>query len=347
MVKNMKYAINGKFLSQEVTGVQRYARELLNELDKIICSDQVCIIYADDAKNIPAYKNIKKIKIGKKVNTYWLQVLFPFYCKRKGYVSINLCGSGPLIAPGIVCMHDIGFVHYPHFVSKKFYYWGLLQIWNSVNRAKGLITVSEFSRNDINSLYPKTKGRMVIIQNAWQHMLKVQEDTSVLTEFGDITKQNYYFAMSSLSPNKNINWIIETAKKNINEQFVVAGNINLKVFGDMNLQLPKNVILIGYISDQQAKTLMKNCKAFLFPTFFEGFGIPPMEALACGAEKIVVSDNKCMHEIYRDSAYYINPFESIDSMEELLSGKVDDPEVVLKRYSWKESAKKLKTFLKL
>ena len=67
-----------------------------------------------------------------------------------------------------------------------------------------------------------------------------------------------------------------------------------------------NVLYLGYVSDGAAKALMAHCKAFLFPTLYEGFGIPPLEAAACGAPQIIVSDTPCMREVYGPCAAYID-----------------------------------------
>lgn len=341
----MKYAINGKFLSQQTTGVQRFARELIYELDKIVEVDKICLIVAENIKENIKLNHIKIISIGNKIDFYWLQILFPLYCKKNKLISINLCGAGPLILPGIVCMHDVGFIHNPNFVSKKFYWWGKLQIWNSIHRAKGLLTVSEFSKKDLENLYPITKGKFRIIPNAWQHMLSIKADTTIFQKYPKI-KGDYYFSMSSLSPNKNLQWIINTAKLNTTDLFVIAGKINKKVFGKKSIQTPKNVLYIGYVSDPEAKALMENCKAFVFPTFFEGFGIPPLEALSCGTN-IIVSDIECMHEIYENTAHYINPRYPAENLNKILNTPVAPNNDVLRKYSWKKSAKILKDFLNI
>jgi len=341
----VKYAINGKFLSQQITGVQRFARELVYELDKIVDANKICLIISKDIRVDIKLENIKIISVGNRMNFYWQQILFPLYCKRNALISVNLCGSGPLISPGIVCMHDVGFIHNPKFVSKKFYWWGKLQIFNSIYRAKSLLTVSEFSKNDLESLYPRTKGKFQIIPNAWQHMMLIKADTKIFEKYTEI-KGDYYFSMSSLSPNKNLEWIINTAKLNTNDLFVIAGRMNKKIFGQKNIQTLKNVLYIGYVSDQEAKALMEGCKAFLFPTFFEGFGIPPLEALACGTN-IIVSDIECMHEIYENAAYYINPNFPVRNLAGILNGCVAPNKKILEKYSWSKSAKILKDFLNI
>ena len=88
-------------------------------------------------------------------------------------------------------------------------------------------------------------------------------------------------------------------------------------------------------------SLYKNCKAFIFPSIHEGFGIPPMEALSQGA-KIIVANTTCLPEIYQGCAIYVDPYDTNVDLDKLLKdNEVDDSNKVLARYSWKESALKL------
>ncbi len=302
----MKYAVNGRFLAQKVTGVQRYAREILLELDKIVSPNEICIVCAKDATDIPEYKNISIVFLGKKSSMRWFQFTFPKYCKKNKLISLNLCGSAPFIDPGIVCMHDLGFFHYPKFVTKKFYLWAKLQTKNSIKKAKGIISVSEFSKNDIKRWFPKMKQQISVIPNAWQHTQRIGLNNDILDKYS-LTKGEYFYSLSSIAPNKNLLWIVNTAINNPEYMFVISGGINNRNFAKSSISIPDNVKLTGYVSDEETKALMSNCRAFVFPSFFEGFGIPPLEAIANGAPEIIISDTECMHEIYGDCAHYIDP----------------------------------------
>ncbi len=158
--------------------------------------------------------------------------------------------------------------------------------------------------------------------------------------------------MSSLGKNKNFRWILEVARRNPDKTFAIAGNNDLKKYGDTfaqnessgtNTQLT-NVHYLGYVSDDEAKLLMKNCRAFIFPSIYEGFGIPPMEALAMGA-KVICSNASCLPEIFKNSVYYIDPYDYEVNLEKLLSGTVETPEKVLNLYSWSKTADKLLTVI--
>ena len=111
-----------------------------------------------------------------------------------------------------------------------------------------------------------------------------------------------------------------------------------------NLQKLPNVKLLGYVTDGQIKWLMKNCKAFIFPSYYEGFGIPPLEALSVGA-KIIISDTASLPEIFHSAAIYINPYDTNCNLEELVSKLPSDynqkASEVLNKYTYDKSAQKL------
>lgn len=216
--------------------------------------------------------------------------------------------------------------------------WYDLLLGNATKRARKIITVSEFSKSEIVKYFKVNPDKITVIPNAWQHYEKTGYDDDALNKYG-LEKDNYYFSMCSLEPNKNFRWIAEEAKRNPNCVFAVAGSINKKVFADgMGFECPDNMKLLGYVSDEEAKTMMRDCKAFLFPTFYEGFGIPPLEAMSAGAKNIYVSDTAVMHEIFEDSVQYINPNQYNDVFNNNVVSTEDSISRVLSKYSWKKSA---------
>ena len=335
-----KIIVNGKFLTQRVTGVQRYAREILMELDKIISSNQIVLAVPHDVREIPKYKNIKVVRVGKTKGIMWEQLEFPFYVKKQHGISLNLCNASPLFDPGIVCIHDVKIKATPQYFSKKFLIWYNLLLTNTAIRAQKIITVSEFSKSEIIKYFKVNPNKIAVIPNAWQHYDRIQYDENTLIKYS-LGKNQYYFAMGSMEPNKNFKWVAEMAKSNPMDNFAVAGSINKKVFAEgLGFACPDNMYLLGYVTDEEAKTLMRDCKAFLFPSFYEGFGIPPLEAVSAGAKKVVVSDIPVMHEIFGETANYINPVKS-----EKISAFHDIKRDVLNNYAWSLSAKKMQELL--
>lgn len=337
----MKFYINGKFLSHRITGVERYAHEICKQIDVIISEenliDKFVILIPKGTKCELKLKNIQIREIGILKDNLWEQISLPNYVRSNKGMLINLCNVAPIFSPGIVCVHDVKIKARPSDFSKKFLLWYRFVFSKIIKKSKNVITVSEFSKNEIIKYYKVDPTKISIIYNSWQHFSNIDYDDSIIQRL-NLGCQKYFFAMSSLEPNKNIKWIFEVANKNKDTQFVIAGSLNKKVFAkSFNQQVPTNVKLIGYVSDSEAKSLMKNSYAFLFPTFYEGFGIPPLEAVSSGCKRIVVSDISVMHELFGDTANFINPNEynySLDNLKEIDPG-------VLSKFSWHSSAKQL------
>ena len=120
---------------------------------------------------------------------------------------------------------------------------------------------------------------------------------------------------------------------------IAGGGSLAEEAGRLGLADLPNVVYLGYVSDGEAKSLMENCKAFLFPTLYEGFGIPPLEAIACGAPRVMVSNTPCMREIYGSHADYIDLSTNHGSVDHVTPGR--DAAAVLQKYSWEGSARRM------
>lgn len=338
------YCINGRFLTKKLSGQERFAREIISELDKICKPGEFKIITPQYAKDIPFYKNIEVIKYGNVKSHFWEQTNFLWYLWKNKGTGLNLCTTCPLLKPDINTIHDISMT-----VNKQWYtntYGRLSRIWHgmmkftSIHFAKKILTVSEFSKNEMVRVLKADPNKIYVLGNGWQHYNRVGTDDSIFNRVPSLKKGEYYFAASSLTPQKNFKWLKEVAKKNPDCQFAIAGKIEgLSNAADVSNTVD-NIIYLGFVSDEEMKSLMANCRAFIHPALYEGFGITPMEALSVGAE-LIISNAACLPEIYGKSAHYIDPHNSDVDLEELLKEKIEPGENVLKKYSWEKFAVKL------
>ncbi|MCC8051731.1 MAG: hypothetical protein LIP10_13955 [Clostridiales bacterium] len=150
----MKVIINGRFLLHKITGVERYAREICKELDKLVKPNEIEIAVPPELNDLPKFNNIKVKRIGKLHNRMWEQISFPVYVKKENALSLNLCNMAPLISPDYVTVHDVKIRATPQFYKKRFIIWYRLIISNIAKRARKIITVSEFSKKEIKKYYP-------------------------------------------------------------------------------------------------------------------------------------------------------------------------------------------------
>ena len=355
--KLMEIAINGNFMSRQITGIERYARELTSYFNDLLKeNDDVTLLISPTAKNVPEYKNIKVQQIGaSKCNSkrngngngiIWEQTALRRYLKEhKNSICLNLCNVAPLfVQPGVTVIHDImcrvNPEDYKTLRNHMSRYWHMFQYWYITRHEKAIITVSNFSKKEIEKYYPKAKGKIEVIPDAWQHVLKYKKTENWQNKYPFLEDKQFFFSMSTLSKNKNGKWIIEVAKRNPDCVFAMAGKhyeTEYKVF-------PKNVHMLGYITDEDACALIKHCRAFIFPSLYEGFGLPPLEALALGAE-VISSNTTSLPEILGDAVHYVDPLDYNIDIDRLSPIKTSDKEKTLEKYNWIESAKELYTLL--
>lgn len=323
---------------KEIFGIQRYAYELLQKLDALNFSLRICVLIPENGENYLPFDSIKIVKYGKNKGAIWRQIDFPVFVKKAKAIGVDLTLGIPVFGRYVIAIHDCIIEEFPEdfcgLKAKLKRLWYMIRVRMSVQKSLKIITVSNYSRNKIVEHYGIRDDKIVVIPNAWQHMEKVIPDNSILDEL-NVERGNYYFTLGSVLPHKNIKWIISAAEQNKNEMFVVTGSS--KFYEDFK-QETSNVLFTGYISDEKIKALMMSCKQFLFPSLSEGFGIPPLEALSCGAD-ISISNASCLPEIYSDSATYFNPTDySIDINQLIGETSETNKQRVLDKYSWEKSA---------
>lgn len=345
---DMKYIINGRFASRTVTGQERFCIEIIKELDNIVKNDgnEWELVVPEYADNVPNCKNIKVVRKGKVKGHLWEQTNFAAYVLKNKGLSINMSMKEPLISPGVVVIHDMAYkLPYSIIKGKGTLKRNVSRIWHRIHHRFAvwfspiIFTVSEYSKKQIVEIYHIDPDRVKVLGNGWQHFNSVVPDEGIFEKWPDLEENEYFFTLGSLKANKNVKWILDVAKKNKNYKFVIAGKASLSDFGvEYNADTLPNVDIVGYISDGEVKALMSKCKAFIFPSYFEGFGIPPLEAMSVGAD-VIVAKASCLPEIYGDAAHYIDPDNANVDLDKLLEEKTGDKKNILEKYSWNRFAR--------
>lgn len=352
--------INGNFLCRALTGIERFAFEICAFLDEILIrqnetSLQISLLVPANAAVLPDYKKIALIP-AKHLTSFprWDMLYFPKLCRQHNATGLNFSNTAPLgRSCGYAFLHDIYAYDFPaDFTSKKdilIRLYSLLHYKNIVRNAKKILTVSEFSKNQIQKAYHVPDERIAVIPNGWEHFKTVGEDDSIFRKFPVLAEKPFFLTLGSLQKRKNLAWILGYARKHPDQVFAVSG----KIIGGMRsnelgelAHLP-NVVLLGYADDSKVKSLMCRCRALVFPSYYEGFGIPPLEALSVGA-RIIVAKSASLPEIYGETAQYIDAGCTDTNLEELADRPVDSAKInaLLQKYSYRNSANMLYNILR-
>jgi len=348
-----KVLINGDFLCRRLTGIERYAYEITRRLDNLCEKDEIAIVIPSFVENIPNYKNLEIIRLEKKSksNIRWqMLTLQGFLLTHKNYTILEFGNCCLPLAPGIVFLHDIYCEFFPEdFVSRRDKFTRLysrIQYRFIARLAKKIVTVSEYSKNEIGKTFKIDPSRINVIYSSADHIRDIASDPSIFDKFPALAEKPFYFSLGSLSKRKNIKWILEYAVKHPESNFVISGtSLSTVKVNELDNGIPENIILLGYLDDSKVKALMTRCKAFILPSYYEGFGLTPLEALSCGAQ-IIIAKAASLPEIYGNTAHYIDPFNTDVDLDALLREPVEKPDAILAKYSYDTSAEKVYNLIK-
>ncbi|WP_339239751.1 glycosyltransferase family 1 protein [Geobacillus sp. FSL W8-0466] len=316
--------INGRFLTQSITGVQRYAFELIHSLDNIIGKNgklqanfEFIILTPKKIKHNLRLENIRVKKIGVFKGHLWEQINLPFLTS--GRLLINLCNTAPILKRyQLVTIHDANVYANPRNFSLLFRLWYKFLFKIISKKSKKLITVSNFSKSELEHYLNINNNKIKVIYEGKEQILNINSEQNILRKH-NLQCKRYLLAVSSLSPNKNFKSVIQAIQllKDIKVDIVIAGGTNPKVFSDSrDIGKTANVKYIGYVSDNELKSLYENAAGFIYPSFYEGFGLPPLEAMACGCP-VIVSNVASLPEVCGDAALYIDPYSPEDIAEKI------------------------------
>jgi glycosyltransferase involved in cell wall biosynthesis len=341
-------AVNGRFLLQPITGVQRYAFEILNQFDALISSGRidpipVTVFVPPGLSEFPSWSSLKVETIGNSAGRRWEQFDLPRASQR--HLLFTPCGGTPVVHRNhVLTIHDAGPFATPTAYTAVYraYYKTLQRI--TARTALRILTVSDFSKHELVKWLGIPQQKIVTTPLSGEHILRNAPDTTLLSEH-KLRPGAYILAVGSGNPNKNFARLI-TALERVagpHMRIAIAGGSDPAIFRARR-QSAAFVEQLGYVNDRQLRTLYENAACFVFPSLYEGFGLPPLEALTLGCP-VVVSRAASLPEVFGEAAVYCDPYspeDIADKVLRVLQGDHPSREALARyasRFNWEQCAR--------
>lgn len=356
---------------QQRLGSSQVAFELLKNLEKIDKKNNYTILLASSPmEDLPKERSgwkYKTLKI-KKFKTYIALPLALFTAKEKPDLFFSPTHYTPVISPvkRVMTIFDLSYLRFPQYFKPRDLY--QMKLWTkiSVMQAEHVITISKSSRDDIMKFYGIDKQKITVAYPGYNSStyFPITDDPkteSVKSKYGITGKYTVY--VGTVQPRKNLVRLIEAFKNIENLKLVIVG----KTTGlgrqawmfEETLNKPKElgiedkIIFTGFAPTEDLPSLIRGAEAFILPSLWEGFGIPPLDAMACGTP-VIVSNVSSLPEVVGSAGILVDPF-NVGQMEQAIRTLAFDKKLQMQKskeglkqaakFSWEKMAKQvLKVF---
>lgn len=319
----MKIGIDARTLSVR-GGPRTYVDNLIRTLP-ILDEKNEYIVFYNKKEFLTKYENVKGV-IVKPDNIYfqliWDQVLLPISLKKEKVDLVhNTKSSTSIINPcySVVTIHDIIPIVYKQTEKFTNYLYWNLQIPLAAKHANQIITVSESAKKDIVNYYKIREDKISVIYNGVSEKFRIIESKKELDQIKSLYSlpDKYILYVGTLQPRKNLPLLIKSygklvADKKITHKLLIVGREGWKYSAIFSLikelHLEKDIIITGYIQDDDLPYIFNLANLFVYPSIYEGFGLPPLEAMACGIP-VITSNTSSLPEVVGNAGIMINPYD--------------------------------------
>ncbi len=385
-----RIGIDARFYGPTGKGLGRYTQEVVDNILRIDRDSQYIIFLTKDNFDefeSPSEAKVEKVMIDVKWYTLAEQILMPFYIYKKKLDLIHFPHFNvPILTPVnfVVTIHDLILTKFPTprastlgpvlYKIKNLSY--RFVIWCAIHRSKKIITVSNFTKNDIIKQFKADSEKIKVTYEGVANLSKGRDslfvakldDNKTLLRYN--INKNFFLYVGNAYPHKNLETLISAFKdfhkNNPEVQLVLVGQEDYfykrikKIasdFGLWNEESQKNVVVFpDYVPDERLEILYKQSIAYIFPSLYEGFGLPGLEAMVKGCP-VISSCSASMPEIFGDAAIYFDP-ENIASIKDKMEKIKNNAQLrekmkkrgyrQVKKYSWWECGREtLRTYKKV
>ncbi|HLN22587.1 MAG TPA: glycosyltransferase family 1 protein [Patescibacteria group bacterium] len=348
-----RVVVNGRFLDQPFSGVQRFAWEVVHAMDALRqCEGDggipVELLCPAGTTELPSLATIPVRRVGRRRGYLWEQIELPLAAR--GALVLNLANMGPLFSRKITTIHDAIVWQMPGNYTPAFVAAYRLLLPLIARTSRHCVTVSEHSRRCLSEFGIVGQTPVSVVANGMDHIRRDGDLPSTMA-----WPERFVFALGNAAPNKNIALVRALAPRlrEAGIMSVVAGGGAASVFAATPQADSQGVIALGRVPDAVIRDGYRRALAFLFPSFHEGFGIPPVEAMALGCP-VIASNSSAMPEILGDAALLRDP-RSLDQWQAAVFAIASDPRLrsslIAKgfaradRYRWEPAARTMLALL--
>lgn len=333
--------INGKFIRQQTTGVQRAAGQWLFALDHALHEDaregrldpavDWVVLVPPGESPLPRLNHVRLRVVGPAglPLVLWEQFVLPLAAW--GGVVLNLAGSAPVLLRNQVCtFHDAAVYDCPQAYSRPFRWWYRFLFGHLAVRARLLLTVSRFSQQRLLHCLPRGARPLRVVPNGGGHFEPVLADDAVLSRLG-LRSGGFVLVVGSANPNKNVARVVEAfhalapVPGRPPHKLVLVGVPDNRVFaghGESVRAPGADVVRAGAVPDAQLKSLYRHAACLVFASLYEGYGLPAAEAMAQGCP-VIAARRGALPEVCGDAALYVDP-ESVPELTDAMARVLGD-----------------------
>jgi glycosyltransferase involved in cell wall biosynthesis len=361
----MRVSIDIQAAIAQRAGVGRYTKSLVEHLGPFAGSDELSLFYFDfKRKGVPfpargAVQRAVRWCPGRIVQKAWKTIDWPPFNWFAGAADVyhfpNFIRPPLTKGKSVVTIHDIAFIRHPWTLEPRNLKYLTAQIEQTVRNSDRIIAVSEFTAREIHELLNVSRDRLVAIHEGLPAGFARPEKSLVDEARRSLKLERPYLLMvGTMEPRKNMAFLVEVFEKlsDFDGELVLAGMYGWKYEPILKriLHSPRanRIRHLEYVNERFLPALYAGAELFVFPSLYEGFGFPPLEAMACGTP-VLSSTGGSLPEVLGEAAEFVPEYRSdawADKARKLLSDKARRLELILrgaelaKKYSWDETARK-------
>lgn len=339
--------LNGKWLSHPTTGTERYANEILRLWAEEDRTDLVLVLPAD--ATVPEWASSVRQVRSRARGVLFEQIVLP--ARTVGRSLVSLAGPAPALKRRqLVVIHDASVFVIPSTYSRRFVLAYRLLYRTVARSADRVVTVSRFSAEELARFLRVPAGGLPVVPGSWEHMARARPAAPVLA----LPPQPFALFLGTPAAHKNLHPTLAAFDAAGVDCLVVGPRARAGVFGAAEGGAGAHIRMTGRLSDDELAWLLRRAGALVFPSLYEGFGLPVLEAQSQGCP-VIASSAAAIPEIGGEGARYYDPArpeDAVAAFAELQDGEARRRLVQagarnLERFSWTDSAASLATLAEL